>query len=180
MNHLSALTRPRDRGFSLIELIVTLIIFGVLLTVATPSLVSLIRDSRLATHADLLVSSLNTARLEAVKQRQNFTVCAAIAPNTATACSGNHLDWVSGWIVIDAAGVVVQRIQAKTGISIDASLMDGQTKTDISSVVFRGTLGSSTAAATTTFLLCSPGRKQQQADVFLSGHISKQIQADCT
>lgn len=160
----SSLARPVEHGFSLVELMVTLAILAVLLGFAAPSLVSLIRDSRLATHADLLLDSLNTARLEAVRQGKNFTVCPAKAPNTATACADAVADWDSGWIIRSADGDVIQRIGAKAGITLS---------TAATAVTFRSTLGSSTAAASLT--LCATGRMQQQVDVFLSGRVSKKL-----
>ena len=42
------------------------------------------------------------------------------------------------------------------------------------SVVFSGTIGNATA---TTFKLCVTGRKEQQVNVAVSGHVSKQINA---
>lgn len=164
MNGQSSLARSGSCGFSLVELLVTLAILGLLLGMAAPSLANLIRDSRLATHADLLLDSLNSARLEAVRQGRDFTVCPARAPNTAVACTEDAVDWDNGWIVITADGDVVQRIAAKAGITVDATA---------SAVTFRSTLGTSTAAA--SFSLCASERVRQQVDLTLSGHVGKRL-----
>ncbi|MEI7430441.1 MAG: GspH/FimT family pseudopilin [Betaproteobacteria bacterium] len=170
MNQPSSLTRPGNHGFTLIELIVTMAILGVLLSVTIPSLTDLIGDSRLSTHTDILVVSLNTARLEAVRQRKDFQVCPSTTPDTGSTCSGNATDWASGWIIKDANADVVQRVQAKTGITLS---------TQATAVTFRGTLGSSNAV--TSFTLCAPGRLEQQVDIALSGHIRKSVtQTLCT
>lgn len=152
-------------GFTLAELMVTLAILGVLTVLAVPSMTDLIRDSRLSAQTDLLIHTLNTARLEAVKQRTSMTVCPAANPDTDAACSGSAGDWSNGIMVWDGTAIT-QRIQGKRGGSIDSNAAV--------SVVFTGTIGSSTAA---TFKLCVTGRKEQQVNVTVSGHISKQINA---
>ena len=170
MNKPSFLARLGDHGFSLIELMITLVVLAVLVLVAVPSLTGLIRDSRLATHTDLLVSSLNTARIEAVRQRRDFQACpSTTGPDTATACDGAATDWTKGWIVKDSSAAVALRIQPKTSVTLTTTATD---------ITFRGTLGSATAAA--TFTLCSPGSKQQQVDIALSGHVSKTVNSATT
>ena len=167
MNKPSSFALSGGRGFSLVELMVTLSILAILLGIAVPGMVGLIRDSRLATHADILVSSLNTARLEAIRQRKAFEVCPSTTPNSGSTCSTAAADWNSGWIIKDSTTDVVQRIQAKTGITVS---------TAATAVTFRSTLGSATAL--TLFTLCAPGRLQQQVDISLSGHVSKKVNSN--
>lgn len=156
-----------SRGFTLIELMVTLAILIMLMAVAVPGMLDLIRDARLSAQTDLLVSSLNTARLEAIKRRSNMTLCPASDANTATACSTSASDWQNGLLIWDGAAVT-QRIQSKTGVVVTP------TPSSATTVVFSGTLGSLAAGAVeTTFTLCSSGRKQQEVKVGLSGHVSK-------
>lgn len=153
-------------GFTMIELLVTVVIVGALTMIAVPGMTDLVRDARLSTQTDLLVSTLNTARLEAIKRRTNITVCpVATDANTAAACSANTADWAKGIVIWDGAAVT-QRLQSKTGLTVT---------TAATSVVFSGTLGSASAAS--SFTLCTTGRKQQQVDVSLSGHVSKRINA---
>lgn len=161
-------TKPLALGFTLIELMITMVILAVLVLIAVPSMTRLIRDARLATHTDLLVSSLNTARIEAVRQRRDFKVCPAAAPNTDGVCTVGT-NWNTGWIAISSLGDVVLRIQPKAGITVG---------TVDESATFRGTLGSGTTAA--SFTLCVPGSKQQQVDVALSGHVSKKVNSATT
>lgn len=168
MPEISRHTSWHTKGFSLIELIITLVVLAVMAVLAVPSITSLIRDSRLATQADLLVSSLNVARLEAVRQRKNHQVCSSTTPDSGSTCGANT-DWGSGWIIKDSGTDVVQRIQAKTGITIT---------TNSPTVEFNGTLGSATSVA--SFSLCATGSKQQQVDVSASGHVSKKINSGTT
>lgn len=150
-----------ESGFTLIELIITLSVLILLTTLGVPSMLNLIRDARLSAQADLLASTLSTARIEAIKQRKDFTVCPT---NTgASDCSGSAADWSKGLLIRDSGGVTkIVPVAESTTITLAAT-----------TVVFRGTLGSATAAA--SFTICSSGRKQQQVDVLLSGHVMKRI-----
>lgn len=155
-------------GFSLIELMVTLVILVVMTLIAVPGMSELFNDARLSTQADLLASTMNSARLEAVKQRKDMKVCPLANPDADTACSSTATDWGHGFGVWDGAAII-QRVQAKGNVTLT---------TTATSVVFRGTLGSSTAAA--SFTLCITGRKEQEVDVALSGHVSKKTNALCS
>ena len=55
------------RGFTLVELLVTVTVLGVLLGVGMPNLFNLIEQNRLTTDANNLVVSLNYARSEAAR-----------------------------------------------------------------------------------------------------------------
>ena len=85
----------RENGFTLIELMVTLAIAAILLTVAIPSFNTTIKNNRLITDANRLVSSVGLARSEAVKHGRTATVC--VSSDQAT-CTG-ETDWTLGWMV---------------------------------------------------------------------------------
>ena len=77
------------RGFTLIELMVTIAIGTILLLVATPSLISYRRNAELTSTANTLVSSINAARGEALKRGAS----AMVVP------TANGADWNTGWLV---------------------------------------------------------------------------------
>ena len=91
-----------EHGFTIIELIFTVAILAVLLSLAAPSMRNLVLDQRVKTVAGDVHATLIYARSEAIKRNQLVAVC---AKNTGgTDCEGST-DWALGWIVyLDADG----------------------------------------------------------------------------
>lgn len=84
----------RERGFTMVELLTTLVVLAVLLALAAPNMSSFINSSRLRSSQGELVSALMLARSEATK-RGNFVVVQALAPIVAGA------EFSSGWRVFE-------------------------------------------------------------------------------
>ena len=84
------------RGFSLIELMVTIAVAAILLGIAAPSFQDLVIRNRLATNANQLVTALNLARSEAIKRGTTVSVCKSA---NGSSCGGSGVNWESGWIV---------------------------------------------------------------------------------
>jgi len=83
------------KGFTLIELMVTVAVAAILLTVGVPSFRDTVENNRLTAAANELVSALNLARSEAIKRGVRVTVCKS-ADGAGCTSSG---DWEQGWIV---------------------------------------------------------------------------------
>ncbi len=83
------------KGFTLLELMVTIAIAVVLLTLAAPSFQELIRNNRTTTQANELITAFNLSRSEAIEQSEIITVCSS---TDQIKCAGSK-DWATGWIV---------------------------------------------------------------------------------
>jgi type IV fimbrial biogenesis protein FimT len=117
--------RIKVEGFSLIELLVTLAIAGVLVVVAAPSLQSLIMKNRVQSTASEFQSALSMARGEAIKRGGDARL--TVVANAKT--SGNP-DWTTGFTVFfdttsnangdapstDAKSLVMQTSAAPSGV----------------------------------------------------------------
>jgi type IV fimbrial biogenesis protein FimT len=86
-----------QRGFTLMELMVSITVLGILLAVAVPSFLEIVRNNRLVSQNNEFIGSLNLARSEALKRSGSVSVCASADQAT---CSGST-DWTTGWIVFN-------------------------------------------------------------------------------
>ena len=85
----------RQNGFTLVELLITIVVVSVLLATAIPSFMQFVKNNRITSQANSFVVSTQMARNEAVKRGAGTTLCAANAD--LDDCSGST-DWSTGWI----------------------------------------------------------------------------------
>lgn len=100
----------RAGGFTLIEMMATVSIMAILMSVAVPGMSDLLESQRLRSAAFDLISDLTLARNEALKRGGNVT----IAPLSGT-------DWTNGWRVQLAADNSVLRERSPAGGTLTIS-----------------------------------------------------------
>ncbi|MET0984905.1 MAG: GspH/FimT family pseudopilin [Steroidobacteraceae bacterium] len=107
----------RTSGFTLLELMATIAVLGVLLAIGVPSFQDTIRNNATAAQANEFVVALNTARSEARKRGLPVAVCAA---NSAQAdCDGaTTSDWANGWIMFLDQGGTAGAVDTGSGDSL--------------------------------------------------------------
>jgi len=87
-------------GFTIPEIMITLGIVAIVLSVAVPSMSSMIKDNRLATQLNRVVADIHLARSEAVKRDVRVILCRSAAPNAPTpVCGGTEQVWDTGYII---------------------------------------------------------------------------------
>jgi type IV fimbrial biogenesis protein FimT len=80
-------TRARSRGFTLIELMVTLTILAIMMGIAVPSFRTFVDNQKVKTASFELMTSVMMARSEAIKRNATVT----LTPGES---------WASGWSVV--------------------------------------------------------------------------------
>jgi type IV fimbrial biogenesis protein FimT len=101
-----------SKGFTLIELMITLAIVVILTTLGTAAFTRIIAENRMATAVNDFVSTLQLARSEAVKRGIEVTVC--VSADNAT-CNEDSDAWDGGYVVIadlDGTEEELLRVQA--------------------------------------------------------------------
>jgi type IV fimbrial biogenesis protein FimT len=98
-------------GFTLVELMVTVALAAMLITVAVPSFVSLVRDNRMIGQINEVSGSLRYARSEAAQRRVDIVLCPTV---NNTNCSGSN--WEVGRLAfLDINGDGVQDVSPGSG-----------------------------------------------------------------
>lgn len=98
-------------GFTLVEMMVTVAILGILLAVGVPSYQNFILNSRMTTQANDFLTTLNYTRSEAVKRNTRVTMCKSSNGTTCevTAITAATASWKTGWIIFgdgNTAGIL--------------------------------------------------------------------------
>lgn len=93
----------RQQGLTLLELVVTVAVLAILVSIGIPAFQSLVGQNRASSAANELQATLQFARSEAVSRDQPVTVCPADFSDPdadpATVDCSTSTQWQNGWIV---------------------------------------------------------------------------------
>lgn len=94
-------------GFTLIEIMITMLIMSILLAVGVPAMHHFIIETRLSVAVNQFVAAATLARTEAIKRGRSVALCRSVNAESDTsrcvAGAGDGRkdnDWGSGWIVM--------------------------------------------------------------------------------
>jgi type IV fimbrial biogenesis protein FimT len=138
----------KNSGVTLLELMITVGIIGLVTAIAVPSMGAYIKSERLTSQINTLVSHLVYARSEAITKSQQTVVCIS---SNGTSCTGT--DWASGWIVFgdtDSNGTVNN---LETVLRVQQALSVNTLTSNIGTSIVYDNRGFATSQ-TGTFSLC--------------------------
>lgn len=106
------------RGFTLVELMVTVSVIAILAAVAVPGMTALINNSRLNGQSEEMLSSLQLARAESIRRNARVTVC----PSTDGSTCASSTAWTQ-WIVrghdnVNGTDDVIRSNTASGGVQV--------------------------------------------------------------
>ncbi|WCM92976.1 GspH/FimT family pseudopilin [Acidovorax sp. NCPPB 2350] len=132
------MAKDHSRGFTLIELMVTLAILSILAMVAAPNFGDIKRNSELTSIANSYLAALNTARFEGMKRNTN----ALIVP------ANGDTNWGQGWMIFvdmdmnnkyNAGDILIQKFDAPPNyIGITPSSGGTAAETPLSYILYDG------------------------------------------
>ena len=97
------MTNRNQSGFTLYELLITMVVIGIVLSVGIPNFGVFTQNSRITRTANDLHASFYLGRSEAARSKANITICASANSMDASTCTGGTFD--DGWIIfIDLDG----------------------------------------------------------------------------
>ncbi len=87
----------RHKGFTLIELVITVALFGILLLWAIPNVTTFIQNARMTSVSNELMADISVARQEAQRRGRAVKICAS---SDGLTCLTGTPDWMEGWIIL--------------------------------------------------------------------------------
>ncbi|KGO99393.1 GspH/FimT family pseudopilin [Novilysobacter defluvii] len=161
-------------GFTLVELMVTLAVAAVVVTMAVPSFTSLINSNRLGSAANQLVAALQAARIEAVRRNARVVMCRSV---DGASCAAAGDEWPA-WIVfvdadadgdLDATETVVHVGSAHPQVQVRASAALTADRLLFRSDGFaRDSASANGALLTAAFSVCMPTQRPSENERLVS------------
>ena len=113
-----------QHGFTLYELLITVLIVGVILAIGVPNMQAFTRNSRITSTANDIHAAFHLARSESSRAKTNITVCASNNSMAATAnCGGT---WDQGFIVfVDDNGDINRSGATETVLRAHPAIAEG-------------------------------------------------------
>lgn len=135
--------KPSNRGFTMIEMMVSIAVLLILAMIAVPSFREASLSSQLRSAANDFIASANFARSEAIKRGNAVTLCVS-----ADGLSCGTGGWEQGWIVLSGTNVLQHESAAPNGFKVSAA-------GSVATLIFQP-IGVGATAATLTVCRATP------------------------
>ncbi|MBK5940600.1 GspH/FimT family pseudopilin [Halochromatium roseum] len=176
----------RQQGFNLLELMMTLSVATILLTIGVPSLQATIQNGRAATQINDLLASIRLARSESVKTGRRVVLCKSDDEASCTTSGG----YDQGWLVFvdldqDATLDPVEPVLRVQGPLSGDQVLSGTSGVDnyiaFTSDGFARLIDGSMQSGTLTLDLCLPGRGKRAIVIKPTGRTGVEtVEASCS
>ena len=155
----SVIRIAENRGFTLLVLMITLLIAGIILSIGVPSFRGVMQNQRMTSATNELVMSLNLAKSEAIKRVAYVSICKS---SNGVTCGDAGTSWRDGWIVFANATVANlgvrdfgdELIRVYPGLRSEFALTPIGTVDGFISFRPSGTMGTAVANMTGTLTMC--------------------------
>jgi len=159
-------------GFTLIEMLITMVVLAILLGIAVPSFRNASLSGQLRSAANDFIATANFARSEAIKRGTPVTMC--VSTDGSTCIAGG---WEQGWIVLGSTTVGTTVVT--TVLQHEAAAPNGFKMTEaggVASLSFQAIgVGSTAAAVTVCRATPSVGTQERVVTLDATGHAWVQI-----
>ena len=110
VNKVAKNLRNTSSGFTLIELMVTIAVLAIIVSIATPNISTQLANQRVKSTVSIIESALKEAKAESIIRRQNIAVIYNSASNPKTIILQNDGDTLSTYNINDQNTVTVTTI----------------------------------------------------------------------
>lgn len=115
--------RNTQHGFTLVEMIITMTIVGILLGIGVPSYKYVTTANRMSGEINGLLGDLQFARGEAIREGQTVSVCST---NDGATCLGTGT-WTGGWLVFSDTSTIGTIDGTDQTLRVQKALTNGDT-----------------------------------------------------
>lgn len=172
---------PGSKGFTLVEMMITIVVAVVLVGIAMPNFRSFMRRNNVTAQTNNLLADIQYARSEAVTQRRLVSVCAlAPAPAGGVGCvAGGSSNFDNGWLIYTSSTANSDYSAADTSAQILRTTDAPRTvsvRANTATVLTINARGSLADGADRTYTVCSkPTQGQADAGDNTSAIPGKQV-----
>lgn len=163
--------KERFFGFTLLEMLTAIVILGILVSIAVPSMQGFVLSGRIKSQAGDLAAALSLARSEAIKRSATVSICIG----TSSSCTGSN--WANGWLVWADSNDNLAVDSGETILRTMAMAQSNVTITGSSSTTYIKfySNGSTDKTATFSFQICDSirtGETGRQIDISVLGKVN--------